>query len=687
MPEKIGPYSVVSQLGRGGMGVVYKGRDERLNRFVAIKVLTENLSEDPTFLQRFVREAQAAAALSHPNVVQIYFTGQDDDGHPYFVMEYVAGQSLDHVLRSEGRIDNPRASQLMLQAAHGLAAAHDLGIIHRDIKPANLILDERGIVKIADFGLALPADAETRLTATGMFVGTPGYLSPEQCAGEIADHRTDIYALGITYYMLLTGTPPFRGQSPLALMKQILDANPPDVTTINPNIDPESRRILAKMIAKDRQNRYQNCHELVADLENLLASMGVRSMTAGLGTRATASNPGTAAAMAAPAPGTAPAMPVPAPGTAAAMSAPTMVVSGSGANAPLSQAAAVTEASPLPQAAPLPRVADVTSPESPLPSTPTMPSMQQPPMQPPPMQPPPIKKGASSPMILVAALVAFVLLAGGAFAAVWYGTSLFRGDSQTDAKQAIAASPSKAPQPAEANAIGASPATNPQEALLSQPLTPANSMASQSAPPNAPQSGSPAASPTASQNATRIASAPAAVSSPAVTQPRTQVAAQQQSTPSTMPAPAQQRRGLSGVAVAAYGDQAVLGAVSSVLRAQAEAAGLDVTDANALPATEDLFQGRVALRDLIAELRHQGFATLMVAKIEATGERELSYYGRVDTAYTSRITVTAYDLASGRPFGTPQTGSMTYTSISIDSESEDVVTPLAKAVAQTIRNH
>src|SRR4051794_30517784 len=306
MPDKIGHYTIVSQLGRGGMGVVYKAHEESLNRFVAIKVLTEGLTEDPTFLQRFVREAQAAAGLSHPNIVQIFFIGEDN-GYPYFVMEYVTGRSLNHILREEGRIGNPRSSQMILQAAHGLAAAHDKGIIHRDIKPANLILDDRGLLKIADFGLALPVDAENRLTATGMMVGTPGYLAPEQCRGEKADHRTDIYALGITYYQLLTGTAPFKGESPLALLKQILDEEPPDVSTVNPDVDPESRRILQKMIAKDREQRYQDCHALVADLEEYLASRGVRSMTAGLSVPkpATASGAAVAAAAAAVAQGAA----------------------------------------------------------------------------------------------------------------------------------------------------------------------------------------------------------------------------------------------------------------------------------------------------------------------------------------------------------------------------------------------
>jgi eukaryotic-like serine/threonine-protein kinase len=189
--NKIGHYTIVSELGRGGMGVVYKAHEESLNRYVAIKVLGEHLSEDPSFVTRFVREAQAAAALSHPNIIQIFFIGEDNGRH-YFVMEYVDGQSLLAMVRKEGRIENPRAAQYMLQAANGLAAAHDKGFLHRDIKPANLMVNDRGLLKIADFGLALPQDAATRLTATGMLVGTPGYLSPEQCMGQQVDKRTDI---------------------------------------------------------------------------------------------------------------------------------------------------------------------------------------------------------------------------------------------------------------------------------------------------------------------------------------------------------------------------------------------------------------------------------------------------------------------------------------------------------------
>ncbi|MDX1584020.1 MAG: protein kinase, partial [Thermoanaerobaculia bacterium] len=281
MPDRIGHYKVVGKLGRGGMGVVYKAHEESLNRYVAIKLLGEHLIEDEQFLARFTREAQSAASLSHPNIVQIYFIGEDDGRH-YFVMEYVSGKPLDAIIQKVGRIDATHATQITLQASQGLAAAHDSGIIHRDIKPANLILDERGIVKITDFGLALPSQIQSRLTATGMLMGTPGYMAPEQCKGEQADHRTDIYALGVTLYEMLTGNVPFEAESPLVLLKQIMEEEPPDVTSINPEVDRQIIAILDRMIAKEREDRHQSAHELIEELEDYLADRGIRTMSKGL---------------------------------------------------------------------------------------------------------------------------------------------------------------------------------------------------------------------------------------------------------------------------------------------------------------------------------------------------------------------------------------------------------------------
>ncbi len=172
MEGRIGHYSIVSELGRGGMGVVYKAHEESLNRFVALKVLGKHLSEDENFVERFKREARSAAALNHPNIVKVYAIDEFNGKH-YFAMEYVEGSSILQIVKQQGPMAPVAAARLILQTASGLGAAHAKGILHRDIKPANLLLDEHGLVKIADFGLALLAAGNTRLTATGMFMGTP----------------------------------------------------------------------------------------------------------------------------------------------------------------------------------------------------------------------------------------------------------------------------------------------------------------------------------------------------------------------------------------------------------------------------------------------------------------------------------------------------------------------------------
>ena len=604
MPEKIGQYTVVSQIGRGGMGIVYKARDESLNRFVAIKVLTEQLTEDSTFLQRFVREAQAAAGLSHPNIVQIFFIGEDN-GHPYFVMEYVSGRSLDQLLRTEGRIDNPRASQIILQAAHGLAAAHDQGIIHRDIKPANLILDDRGLLKIADFGLALPVDAQTQLTATGMFVGTPGYLAPEQCAGEKADHRTDIYSLGVSFYLLLTGTPPFRGDSPLALLRSIMDTEPADVSSLNPNVDAETRRILGRMIAKERGQRYQNCHELVADLEGYLATRGVRSMTAGLGTRTPSS----------------------ASGLAASQAAPTQAID--------SRANANRDAHESPTLREAPLVAPVTQPEA----------WAQPPR-------------STSRTAIAVVVVVLALLMGGAIGAAVFGPKIFRS---VQARWQQKSTETASREPDRKTTTTSAAMTPPEGVLLSQTIKQPAAMTDSKGSESASQSNK--AEPT-----------------PA---PRPNAAAKKPQT-----AGETSRRSRAGVAIAATGDAALSGAVSSVLRSELEAAGIEVVDAQTLPATEDLLRrGDVSAARLIDRLAGEGYAVLLLARLDPTGQRELSYYGRHDTLYTSRVTLTAYDLATGRPFGSSGSASIDYTSLNAQSKSEEAVGPLARSAAAAIRSH
>ena len=266
MRTRLGHYDIVAELGRGGMGVVYKGYEASLNRYVAIKVLADSLAHDEGIKERFLREARSMAALNDPHIIQIYFIGEDE-GQTYFVMEFVEGESLGSMLKRDHRLTVEQAAKVIHQTAQGLATAHDRGVVHRDIKPGNLMISSRGAVKIADCGIALSnQDISKKLTSTGEFVGTPGYLSPEVCLGKPVDQRSDIFSLGIVLFEMLTGKMPFNDESPLGLMLEVVKAEIPDVRQINHDADPQIAQILAKMIAKDPADRYQNCHELVTDL-------------------------------------------------------------------------------------------------------------------------------------------------------------------------------------------------------------------------------------------------------------------------------------------------------------------------------------------------------------------------------------------------------------------------------------
>lgn len=266
MKAKIGHYEIVQELGRGGMGVVYKGFESALNRFVAIKTLSESLAHDPSIVERFMREARSMASLNDPHIIQIYFVGEDQ-GQPYFAMEFVEGESLSQKLKREGRLPAAVACQILLQTAQGLTTAHDRGVIHRDIKPANLMITQRGLVKVADFGIALATrDFSKKLTSTGEFVGTPGYLSPEVCMAKHIDQRSDIFSLGIVLFEMLTGRIPFNDASPLGLMLEVVQAAVPDVRTLNSEVDANVHAILSRMVAKEPEDRYQSCHELIEDL-------------------------------------------------------------------------------------------------------------------------------------------------------------------------------------------------------------------------------------------------------------------------------------------------------------------------------------------------------------------------------------------------------------------------------------
>jgi eukaryotic-like serine/threonine-protein kinase len=264
MTQTIGNYQILSELGRGGMGVVYKAFEPALSRNVALKMLNEGIAHDQGLVERFYREARAMATLNDPNVVQIHAVGEHQS-QPYFVMEFVDGESLGARLKRE-RLSVKEARRIVAQAASGLQAAHERGLIHRDIKPGNLMLTQKGLVKVTDFGIALKEGSGERLTGTGGIVGTPGYLSPEACLGESLDVRTDIFALGVVFFEMLTGRLPFDDKSPYALMAAVVQAQIPDVRTLNAEVDLHTMQVLSKMLARRPEDRYQSCAEIEAAL-------------------------------------------------------------------------------------------------------------------------------------------------------------------------------------------------------------------------------------------------------------------------------------------------------------------------------------------------------------------------------------------------------------------------------------
>jgi eukaryotic-like serine/threonine-protein kinase len=649
MPDRIGHYTIVSQLGRGGMGVVYKAHEESLNRYVAIKVLGEHLAEDEAFLTRFVREAQAAAGLSHPNIVQIFTIGEDEGKH-YFAMEYVSGRSLHAMIREEGRIDNPRAAQLMLQAAHGLAAAHDQGIIHRDIKPANLMLDPRGVVKIADFGLALPLESQTRLTATGMLMGTPGYLAPEQVRNEQVDLRTDIYALGVSFYELLTGGVPFKAESPLALIKQIVDEEPPDIATLNPSADNETRRIVGKMIAKDRSARYQDCHELAADLEEYLHSKGVRSATQGLAIAGAAVDRPTKSAAAPSAirsqdASSAPTAVTPAPGSSAAPTAVTP--SGGTSEAPtlVTPAAGISDATV------------VTSP--PIPAAP-----------PPVSQTPPRK--SSSKGLMIAAVLAFLMVGGAGAALVAWKFVNREGPLRGKLAQSAVSFAEGKGETAQAGqtetASGAMPdSREPADAdpgrFPADGMSPASNEASTTI---AYQKESGGSTPSG------LTSGQAAATQSGSGTPQ-QAVAQQQKEAAAKPAPR-----LTGTLLAVSGDPSLTPFVVDIMMTELGSSGISVEDASALGGWDDLMRQDPQTGYLVDQARKAGFATLILVRADKSGQRQLNYMGRSDTAYTTRVTMQRYDVASGNTVGQRTAVSVEYTQLNAEREAESKVGPAAR---------
>ena len=272
-------YELDGVVGRGGMAEVYRARDLRLDRMVAIKTLRTDLARDQTFQARFRREAQSAASLNNPSIVAVYDTGEDMSTGvpvPFIVMEYVDGRTVRDLLIEGHRLLPERTLEITSGVLRALEYSHQAGIVHRDIKPGNVMVTRNGDIKVMDFGIARAmSDAQATMTQTAQVIGTAQYLSPEQARGERVDARSDLYSTGCLMYELLTGRPPFTGDSPVAIAYQHVRENPIPPSRLDPSLPPWADSIVLKAMAKSPNDRYQSAAEMQADIQRAASGMQV----------------------------------------------------------------------------------------------------------------------------------------------------------------------------------------------------------------------------------------------------------------------------------------------------------------------------------------------------------------------------------------------------------------------------
>ena len=283
-PRRIASYTLLEPIGHGGMAAVYRARQENLDRIVAIKVLSDNLAASDEFMQRFVREARTAANMRHPNVITVHDFGQDERGVPYLVMEYLDGATLADLM--DAGLEDSRIPDLLDQIAAGLDYAHSRSVIHRDVKPGNVLLTEDGRVVLADFGLAWLAEAAIHLTMSGGVIGTPEYMSPEQACGLRVDARTDVYALGVVLYEMLTGDRPYSGDSPVAILLKHVQAPVPSIAALRPDLPPAVDAVIQQALTKDPERRFQTAGALARAFREALCARPPASSAEGPSTPA-----------------------------------------------------------------------------------------------------------------------------------------------------------------------------------------------------------------------------------------------------------------------------------------------------------------------------------------------------------------------------------------------------------------
>jgi serine/threonine-protein kinase len=632
MKEHLGHYDIIAELGRGGMGVVYKGYETSLNRYVAIKVLAESLAHDESVKERFLREARSMAALNDPHIISIYFIG-DDAGQTYFVMEFVDGESLGSLLKREGKLKPEQAAKIVYQTAQGLATAHDKGVIHRDIKPGNLMLTSKGAVKIADFGIALSTqDFSKKLTSTGEFVGTPGYLSPEVCQGKPVDQRSDIFSLGIVLFECLAGRMPFTDESPLGLMLEVVKAEIPDVRTLNAEVDPELERILAKMVAKDPAERYLSCQDLVADLARhpLVAKGGPITLQTKMSTAAA-----------------------------------TMV----------GQKTPVSGQRPLPTTSPTPQPLPVSRPTTPASAQPVMGAHQ------PVLQSRPAAK--SSPMLPLAIAAILILgLVGGAWAFRDRIPVLqqFLGASATTSQQPTMAMQTPAPTPAPAVQTTPANMAPAQQTSTSEPPPPTDPRYAETVPANASTAIPPTPAPQANPPATPAQASVASTANVQASAPPVQVATATE--PPKVAAPPKPH--VPTIAILASGDDAISEPAEQAIESTLMHRGYRVVDQDSLPRVGRLIDGeRPRFAEALAVLQGHADAVVFV-HARKVGSQEMNYYGQTSTLYTAQLNVRAYSVEGRRQLGPPWSEQVNFTSLNAGEKAKEAIEPMLERVSERL---
>ena len=657
MKQQLGHYDIVAELGRGGMGVVYKGYETSLNRYVAIKVLADSLAHDESVKERFLREARSMAALNDPHIIQIYFIG-DDAGQTYFVMEFVDGESLGSLLKRETKLKPEQAAKIIHQTALGLSTAHDKGVIHRDIKPGNLMITSRGSVKIADFGIALTTqDFSKKLTSTGEFVGTPGYLSPEVCLGKPVDQRSDIFSLGIVLFECLAGRMPFTDESPLGLMLEVVKAEIPDVRTLNAEVDPELSRILGKMITKEPAERYQSCQELVEDLGKhpLVAKGGPITIQ-----------------------------------TKMSPAAATMI----GAKTPVSGQRPLPSTTPTPR--PLPVVQAVGASTTPSQAQPVLSSHE------PVLQRQATSKQRSAALPLAIAAILLLGMGGGAYAfrdripmlkqflepsAVTTNTTAppsTLGVSNTVASTTTTTTAATAPAAATAQTAAAVPPAETANAanVTANPAATGNTTATTTAaavqePPANTTSPGPAARASQVEPLKELAAAQAAETAPPQNVARI-------TTPPPVAAPPKPH--IPTIAVLAVGDESIAEPAERAIEQALSHHGYHIIDQDMMPrVAQHLAGNRPNMAGLLEALARSGRVdAVVIVHARPVGSEQIQYYGQSSALSTAQLNVNVFAVEGQRKLGAGWSEQVHFTSLNAADQAHDAVEPMLEQLEEKL---